>query len=110
MQRNQVVSSDSSDIKLTDNGELVAQVYDENPFIRAFALGKMNRLLKRLSHKDWIVSEHTQRLLKGFYTANKKELEGKEGHDFHIERIDFSKASRIIKLHNVRKVMKRFKF
>ena len=48
IQRNQVISSDSSDEVLTDNADTIAQMDDaDNPMVRMFALGKVTKLMRK---------------------------------------------------------------
>jgi hypothetical protein len=100
VQRNQVISSDSSDEVLTDNADTINQLdnYD-HPLVRCFALGKIRRLLKNFADKREITRTGRQLLL-GFYTANKYEINGTKiggEDDMHVDKIDFRKANKLIK-------------
>ena len=74
-----VISSDSSDAVLTDNADTINQLDHKDPMIRFFALGRVSRLMRKYQTDKGEGSQLTEnghRLLKGFYTANKMELEG----------------------------------
>jgi len=88
VQRSYVISSDESDDVLTDNAETIAHMDDnDKPMVRMFALGKVSKTMRNfLSESSEVkLSENEKRLLKGFYTANKNEIEGKK--EDALERI-----------------------
>ena len=87
IQRSYVISSDESDEVLTDNAETIKNMDDEDrPMVRMFALGKVSKTMQRFYKNcpktednpkgDVKLDEDEKRLLKGFYTANKYEIEG----------------------------------
>lgn len=101
VQRSYVISSDESDDVLTDNAATIAHMDDDDkPMVRMFALGKVSKTMRNfLSESSEVkLSENEKRLLKGFYTANKNEIEGKK--EDALERIghqaDLDKASEIM--------------
>jgi hypothetical protein len=61
------------------------------------ALGRVNRLFSKFSNTEEPLTEKGQRLLKGFYTANTKELEKHESDDddFNFE-LDHGKITNIL--------------
>jgi hypothetical protein len=48
LQRNQVISSDESDILLTDNAELIQDCYTPDAMKKTFALGKISKIMSTL--------------------------------------------------------------
>ena len=73
MQRQAVVSSDSTEQAQSDNNDgILQQAGEANSLAPVFALGKVNRLL--MTYVDKPVTPLDKRLLKGFYVADKKEL------------------------------------
>ena len=73
MQRQHVISSDSSDLGLSDNNpEILNQALIKKSLAPVFALGKASRLLKKYVGQD--LSNLDKRLLKGFYVADAGEL------------------------------------
>jgi len=48
IQRNQVISSDSSDEILTDDADTIAQMdHEDHPMVRMFALSKVTKLMRK---------------------------------------------------------------
>jgi hypothetical protein len=62
----------------------------DNPMVRMFALGKVTKLMRKYQNDTPLnkIDENTKRLLKGFYTANKNELEGdnEDAYEFQIDK------------------------
>ena len=86
-----MISSDNSDEILTDNADTIAHMDDhDNPMVRMFALGKVTKLMRKYQNDTPLnkIDENTKRLLKGFYTANKNELEGdnEDAYEFQIDK------------------------
>ena len=86
-----MISSDNSDKILTDNVDTIAHMDDhDNPMVRMFALGKVTKLMRKYQNDTPLnkIDENTKRLLKGFYTANKNELEGdnEDAYEFQIDK------------------------
>ena len=72
----------------------------KNHMVRMFAMGKVTKLMRKYEEEGAIheSDENTKRLLKGFYTSNKNELEGDK--EDALERYGFKinkdEASRIV--------------
>jgi len=77
IQRTEVISSDSTSNQSSDYAELINGLHHENPMPRIFALGKINRAMGEFADDDKNTrpSDMTRRLLKGFYTQDRWELE-----------------------------------
>jgi hypothetical protein len=67
--------------------------------VRCFALGKVARLLKKFANQEKALRTSQKQLLKGFYTANKYEINdtkvGDED-DMFVDEICFTKAAILI--------------
>lgn len=74
---------------MTDPATLVQDVFDKDPMVRAFSVGKITRQLYTLNNEEKI-GKTTIKLLKGFYTNNKFEIEPdiypSKSPDINIER------------------------
>jgi hypothetical protein len=76
VQRTEVISSDSTDNMSSDYAELVNGLEHPKPMQRIFTLGKVNRALREYVDDDAEkMTPMTKRLLKGFYTQDRWELE-----------------------------------
>jgi hypothetical protein len=81
LQRNQVISSQSSGNVDSDANDVIRELYSSNLMQRIFAWGKVNRTLMNYTKEP--LTELDKRLLKGFYVANTQELEGNDDEDFN---------------------------
>ena len=70
-----MISSDSSDNPSSDYGELINGLNSEKPMARVFTLGKIHRALREFTDDRGPMNNATKRLLKGFYTQDRWELE-----------------------------------
>jgi len=73
--------------------------------VRAFALGRVNRTIKKFCRLKKPIGDKGQRLLKGFYTANKWELEERsddDGGDFGAN-LDYGRSSNILQNFHIAK-------
>jgi hypothetical protein len=88
MQRQQVISSDSSDQGLSDDQpDILQQSLIPNSLASVFAVGKANRLLKQYVGQK--LSPFDQRLLKGFYVSDNHELK----HENEKDKEDMTKVN-----------------
>ena len=74
VQRTEVISSDSTENASSDYAELVNGLEHPKPMQRIFTLGKVHRALREYVD-DPKVTPMSKRLLKGFYTQDRWELE-----------------------------------
>jgi len=65
IQRTDLISSDSKDENSSDGALTFHNLASNTDFVRIFALGKVNRLLKKFKDRDLTLLD--KRLLKGFY-------------------------------------------
>ena len=75
VQRSEVISSDSTANESSDYAELINGLQHEEMMPRIFALGKVNRALSEFVDDEHKPDSMTKRLLKGFYTQDRWELE-----------------------------------
>ena len=76
LQRKAVISSDSAETNQSDSdhvGVFESKTTEENKLGRLIGTGKLNKLLQKFAYDDEVESK-TARILKGFYTANKRLL------------------------------------
>jgi len=79
LQRQCVISSDSEEVVQSDYAEYLQCLNHEEPFVKVFALGKIHKAISRYEEKK--LSALDRYLLKGFYVANRWELEQDPDHE-----------------------------
>lgn len=98
VQRTEVISSDSTDNPSSDYGEMVNGLNHAKPMPRVFTLGKIHRALAEFTDDKGPPDQTTKRLLKGFYTQDRWELENdseQESSKFSAQ-VDFGKIQDIV--------------
>merc|ERR1712048_1430333 len=78
LQRQNVISSGTSDALDTDYGEVLQDLTHKSPNVRVFALGRIATALNQFSREGHTLSSLDKRLIKGFFVRDLGELEESE--------------------------------